>query len=58
MKEAQTMPETDIDSDHSVPVAKIYTTLKKTIKFQKRGGGKGGSEESTGSTTGSARYSR
>jgi hypothetical protein len=36
MKEAQTMPGTDIDRDHNVLVAKIYTKLKKTIKFQKR----------------------
>jgi hypothetical protein len=38
MKEAQTMPGTDIDSDHNVLLAKIYTKLKKVIKFQRGGG--------------------
>jgi hypothetical protein len=39
MKETQTMPGTDTDSDHNVLVAKIHTKLKKTTKFQGGGGG-------------------
>ena len=38
MKETQTMPGTDTDSDHNVLVAKIHTKLKKTTKFQGGGG--------------------
>ena len=48
---------TDIDPNHIVLVAKIYTKLKKTIKFQKGGKNKVGSGEGTGSTTESARHS-
>ena len=55
------MPGTDTDPDHNVLVAKIYTKLKKTIKFQKgEGEGEGkkvGSGEGTGSSTESVRYS-
>jgi hypothetical protein len=36
MKDVQTMPGTDIDSDHNFLVAKICTRLKKIIiKFRK-----------------------
>ena len=36
MKDVQTLPGADIDSDHSLLVAKICTRLKKIIRFQKR----------------------
>jgi endonuclease/exonuclease/phosphatase family metal-dependent hydrolase len=36
VKEVQTLPEADIDSDHNLLVAKICTILKKIIRFQKR----------------------
>jgi hypothetical protein len=36
VKDVQTMPEADIDSDHNLLVAKICTRLKKIVRFQKR----------------------
>ena len=36
MKDVQTLPRADIDSDHNLLVAKICTRLKKIIRFQKR----------------------
>ena len=36
MKDVQTLPGADIDSDRNLLVAKICTRLKKMIKFQKR----------------------
>jgi len=36
IKDVQTPPGADIDSDHSLLVAKICTRLKKIIRFQKR----------------------
>ena len=36
VKDVQTMPGADIDSDHNLLVAKICTRLKKVIRFQKR----------------------
>ena len=36
VKDVQTLPGADIDSDHSLLVAKICTRLKKIIRFQKR----------------------
>jgi hypothetical protein len=36
VKDVQTMPGTDIDSDHHLLVAKICTRLKKIISFRKR----------------------
>jgi hypothetical protein len=36
VKDVQTLPGADIDSDHNLLVAKICTTLKKTIRFHKR----------------------
>ena len=36
LKDVQTLPGADIDSDHNVLVAKICTRLKKIIRFQKR----------------------
>ena len=35
MKDVQTLPGADIDSDHNLLVAKIHTRLKKMIRFQK-----------------------
>jgi type I site-specific restriction endonuclease len=37
VKDVQTLPRADIDSDHNLLVAKICTRLKKIIRFQKRG---------------------
>ena len=36
VKDVQTLPGADIDSDHNLLVAKICTRLKKIIRFQKR----------------------
>ena len=36
VKDVQTLPGADIDSDHDLLVAKICTKLKKFIRFQKR----------------------
>jgi hypothetical protein len=36
VKDTQSLPGVDIDSDHNLLVAKIYTRLKKIIRFQKR----------------------
>jgi hypothetical protein len=36
VKDVQTMPGADIDSDHNLLVAKICTRLKKVTRFQKR----------------------
>ena len=36
MKDVQTLPGADTDSDHNLLVAKICTRLKKIIRFQKR----------------------
>jgi hypothetical protein len=36
VKDVQTLPGADIDSDHNLLVAKICTRLKKNIRFQKR----------------------
>jgi hypothetical protein len=36
MKDVQTLPGADVDSDHNLLVAKICIRLKKIIKFQKR----------------------
>jgi hypothetical protein len=36
VKAVQTQPGADIDSDHNLLVAKICTTLKRIIRFQKR----------------------
>ena len=36
VKDVQTLPGADIDSDHYLLVAKICTRLKKIIRFQKR----------------------
>ena len=35
MKDVQTLPGADIDSDHNLLVAKFRTRLKKIIRFQK-----------------------
>ena len=35
MKDVQTLPAADIDSDHNLLVAKFRTRLKKIIRFQK-----------------------
>ena len=35
VKDVQTLPGADIDSDHNLLVAKIHTRLKKIIRFQK-----------------------
>ena len=35
VKNVQTLPGADIDSDHSLMVAKVPTRLKKIIRFQK-----------------------
>jgi hypothetical protein len=34
MKDVQTLPGADVDSDHNLLVAKICTILKKIIRFQ------------------------
>jgi hypothetical protein len=36
VKDVQTLPRADINSDHNLLVAKICTRLKKIIRFQKR----------------------
>jgi len=36
VKDVQTLPGADIDSDHNLLVTKICTRLKKIITFQKR----------------------
>jgi hypothetical protein len=36
VKDVQTLPGADIDSDHNLLVAKFCTKLKKIIRFQKR----------------------
>ena len=36
VKDVQTLPGADIDSDHNLLVAKICTKFKKIIRFQKR----------------------
>ena len=36
MKDVQTLPGADIDSDHNLLVAKICTRFRKIIRFQKR----------------------
>jgi len=36
VKDVQTLPGADIDSDHNLLLAKICTRLKKIIRFQKR----------------------
>ena len=36
VKDVQTLPGADIDSDHNLLVAKFCTRLKKIIRFQKR----------------------
>jgi hypothetical protein len=36
VKDVQTLPGADIDSDHNLLVAKICTRLKKIIRFQKK----------------------
>ena len=36
VKDVQTLPRADIDSDHNLLVAKICTRLKKIMRFQKR----------------------
>jgi hypothetical protein len=36
VKDVQTLPGADIDSDHNLLVAKICTKLKKIIRFQKK----------------------
>jgi endonuclease/exonuclease/phosphatase family metal-dependent hydrolase len=36
VKDVQTLPGADIDSDHNLLVAKICNRLKKIIRFQKR----------------------
>ena len=35
VKDVQTLPGADIDSDHNLLVAKFRTRLKKIIRFQK-----------------------
>jgi hypothetical protein len=35
VKDVQTLPGADIDSDHNLLVAKICTRLKKILRFQK-----------------------
>ena len=35
VKDVQTLPGADIDSDHNLLVAKVHTRLKKIIRFQK-----------------------
>ena len=35
VKDVQTLPGADIDSDHNLLVAKIHTRLKKILRFQK-----------------------
>jgi hypothetical protein len=57
MKDVQTMPGADMDSDHNLLVAKICTTLKKIMEVP-RVKTKMGSGEVICSTTGSARYAR
>ena len=34
LKDVQTLPGADIDSDHNLLVAKVHTRLKKIIRFQ------------------------
>ena len=34
VKDVQTLPGADIDSDHNLLVAKFRTRLKKTVRFQ------------------------
>ena len=36
VKDKQTLPGADIDSDHNLLVAEVHTRLKKIIRFQKR----------------------
>jgi hypothetical protein len=36
LKDVQTLPGADIDSDHNLRVATICNRLKKIIRFQKR----------------------
>jgi len=36
VKDVQTLPGADVDSDHNLLVAKICTRLQKIIRFQKR----------------------
>ena len=36
VKEVQTLPAADIDSDHNLVIAKICTRLKKIIRFQNK----------------------
>jgi hypothetical protein len=36
VKDVQTLPGADIDSDHNLLVTKFRTSLKKIIRFQKR----------------------
>jgi len=36
VKDVQTLPGADVDSDHNLLVAKICTRLKKIIRLQKR----------------------
>jgi len=36
VKDVQTLPRADIDSDYNLLVAKICTRLKKIIRFQNR----------------------
>jgi endonuclease/exonuclease/phosphatase family metal-dependent hydrolase len=36
VKDVQTQPGIDIDSDHNLLVAKIYTRLKRITRLQKR----------------------
>ena len=35
VKDVQTLPGADIDSDHNLLVAKVLTRLKKSVRFQK-----------------------
>ena len=37
VKDVQTLPGADIDSDHKLLVAKVHTRLKKIVQFQKSG---------------------
>jgi hypothetical protein len=57
MKDVQTVPGADIDSDHNLMVAKICTRLKKIIQFQ-NGKTKMESREDVCSMTESVGYSR
>ena len=36
VKDVQTLPRADIDSDHNLPVANFRTRLKKIMRFQKK----------------------